>query len=210
MHRPKPLRALHPHSDTGQMNTRLKVSETMEKDPLVESGSLTVLEAARRMRDRGVGCLLVYNGDLQGVVTERDILHKVVAEGKDPAGVRLDAVMSTDVVTIRPDDDILNALRLMRQRRIRRLPVVQNGRLAGLLTERHVSQVAPELLQIAADWSHITGEDQNGYRSILEEEQILPGRCEVCSNEDVDLHDADGNLLCEECLEAQELEARLT
>lgn len=193
------------------MNTRLKVSETMEKDPLVESGSITVLEAARRMRERGVGSLLVYDGDLKGIVTERDILHKVVAEAKDPDATQVAEIMSPQLVTITPDDDILNALRLMRQRRIRRLPVVQSGRLHGLLTERNISQVAPELLQIASEWTEITHGDEhvNGYRSILEEEQILPGRCEACSNEDVDLHESDGTLLCEECLEAQETETRL-
>lgn len=185
------------------MNTRLKVSETMDKDPLVEPGSLTVLEAARRMRERGVGSLLVYDARLQGIVTERDILHKVVAEGRQPDAVRLSEIMSADLVTIRLDDDILTALRLMRQRRIRHLPVLKDGRLAGLVTERHISQVAPELLQIADDWENITNGDQN-YRSILEEESEIPGRCEACGNEHRDLTEASGTLLCEECLETEE------
>lgn len=193
------------------MNTRLKVSETMDRDPLVLSGVVTVLEAARRMRDHGVGSFLVYDQGLKGIVTERDILHKVVAQGQTPETVPVQEIMSDRLVVISPDADILHALRLMRQRRIRRLPVLENGRLAGLLTERHISQVAPELLQIADDWGRITngGDHQNGYRTLLEEDTFIPGRCEICSNEDVDLHEADGSLLCEECLEAQETETRL-
>jgi CBS domain-containing protein len=192
------------------MNTRLKVSETMDRDPLVASGAISVLEAARQMRDRGVGSLLVYEEGLKGIVTERDILHKVVAEGKDASGLTVKDIMSVDLVSISPGDDILTALRLMRQRRIRRLPVQENGNLAGLLTERHISQVAPELLQIADDWDTIrNGNGENGYRAILEEDTFIPGRCEACSNEDVDLHESDGTLLCEECLEAQETESRI-
>lgn len=185
------------------MNTRLSVAEVMDQQPLILTGDETIATAARSMRERGVGGLLVQeNGSLKGILTERDIVHKVVAPALDPAETLVRDVMTTDPITITDDKDILQALRMMRQHRFRRLPVTKDGQLVGLLTERGISQVAPELIQIAEDWTTITEGGENGYTSILtSEEEELRGACEVCGNTAVDLTEYDGSLLCEDCLE---------
>ncbi len=184
------------------MNTKLSVAETMDQEPLILSGDETIATAARAMRERGVGALLVQqNGHLQGILTERDIVHKVVAAAVDPAEASVRDTMTKEPVTIRSDQDILEGLKLMRKHRIRRLPVTKEGQLVGLLTERGISQVAPELIQIAEEWTSITEGSENGYRSILTEEEDLRGVCEICGNLAPDLKEFDGSLHCEECLE---------
>lgn len=184
------------------MNTKLSVAETMDQEPLILSGDETIATAARAMRERGVGALLVQQyGNLQGILTERDIVHKVVAAAVDPASASVRETMTESPVTIRSDQDILEGLKLMRKHRIRRLPVTKGGQLVGLLTERGISQVAPELIQIAEEWTSITQGSENGYVSILTEEEDLRGVCEICSNLAPDLKEHDGSLHCEECLE---------
>jgi CBS domain-containing protein len=201
---PKTLNGHRLNLPASPMNTKLSVAETMEQDPLFLTGDETIATAARAMRERGVGAALVQqNGSLQGILTERDIVHKVVAVGLEPAKTPVTDIMTQNVVTIRSDQDILVALRLMRKQKCRRLPVLQEGQLVGLITERGISQVAPELIQIAEDWSTITNSNGDAeYRSILSEEEDLRGACEICGNAAVDLSEFDGSLHCEDCLEA--------
>ncbi len=191
---------------TASMNTRLSVEETMDPEPLILTGDETIASAARAMRERGTGGVLVQeNGKLSGILTERDIVHKVVADALDPAETIVRDIMARDPVTIRNDQDILEGLRLMRKHRFRRLPVTRDGQLVGLLTERGISQVAPELIQIAEEWSTIT-QNGDGYGSILtSEEEPLRGSCEVCGNVAVDLEEFNGSLHCEACLEAAKM-----
>jgi len=168
------------------------------------------------MREHGSGSLVVMTGDkLAGIVTERDILHKVVAEGRDLYDTRVRDVMTKNLVTVDPDDNILTALRLMRAYDIRRLPVVKGGRLIGLLTEKHVAALAPELIQIADDWGTIAkgnGEVVMDDAKPTIMEAATPGRCEACGSEEPDLYEQEGEVLCAECLEAtfgpEALEAR--
>jgi CBS domain-containing protein len=185
------------------MNTRLSVAETMDREPLILSGDEPVAGAARAMRERGVGSFLVYrDGNLAGIVTERDLVHKVVAESRDPAETTVSDIMTIEPITIDVNDDILHALRIMREYHIRRLPVVEDGALVGLITERAISEVAPELIQIADDWRTITAEHEgNGYRPILDEEAATVDRCEICGNVTDDVVEIDGDLLCEDCRE---------
>lgn len=194
------------------MNTRLKVSETMDPHPATAADDPSVLEAARTMRDRGVGYLLMLDGGrLRGLLTERDILTKVVADGKDPSTTPCSAIMTATVATIGPEADILTALAEMRTRRIRRLPVLDNGTLVGIITERGISQVAPELMQIVEDWQDIAHPEETPGRVLAYDTIRIEGVCEVCGNDDRNLHEAAGSLLCEECLEAeQELEPAQT
>ncbi len=182
------------------MNTRLKVSETMNADPVTESGDPSIMEAARIMRDNGVGSLLVKRGrEVIGILTERDILQKVVAEGHDPREMRVSDAMTPDPITVTPRDDILEALRIMRAYRIRRLPVVEQGRLVGLVTERDISAVAPELIQIAEEWKAITDPGLGLNGGPLPSPGAVAGHCEACGQDNRDLNDVDGTLLCEDC-----------
>jgi CBS domain-containing protein len=95
----------------------------------------TVLHAANLMNERSIGGLLVLDGDdTVGIFTERDVLRRVVAQGRDPATTRVADVMSTPVTTCEPELSLEDAAALMTERRIRHLPVRETGRLAGVVT----------------------------------------------------------------------------
>lgn len=104
------------------------------------SPETTVVEAARTMKEARVGSILVMQeGELQGIFTERDALFRVVAGHVDPATTAVADVMTGELVTIGPDDDITHALRLMRDVGFRHLPVVDSdGGIVGIVSTRDI------------------------------------------------------------------------
>jgi CBS domain-containing protein len=106
----------------------------------------TVAYAAKMMRDEDVGIAPIVEGDrLVGVLTDRDITVRVVAERRDPEQATVTEVASSDLVTLDPDQDLDEALRLMAQHQVRRLPVVEeDGRLVGVLAQADVAREADE------------------------------------------------------------------
>jgi CBS domain-containing protein len=117
------------------------IREVMTPNPQSVEPSTTVVEAARLMRDSDVGSLpVVENGKVIGMVTDRDIAIRAVAEGKDPQGTNVGDVSSGDLVTIDPQQDLSEALRLMARHQVRRLPVVEeDGRLVGVVAQADVA-----------------------------------------------------------------------
>jgi CBS domain-containing protein len=105
------------------------------RDVISVRPSDTVLDAANLMNAQGIGGLLVLDGpEVVGIFTERDVLRRVVAQGRDPAGTRVAEVMSAPVTTCEPDLSLEDGAALMTERRIRHLPVREAGQLAGLVT----------------------------------------------------------------------------
>jgi CBS domain-containing protein len=112
------------------------VGEICTKPAITASPETTVQEAAHRMRARKVGALVVVNGRGTpiGVLTDRDITVKVVAEGADPASTRVGALVTRKPTVIREDAGILDATKLLSRRGVRRLPVVsKTGKLVGII-----------------------------------------------------------------------------
>lgn len=104
--------------------------------PLTLPPSATVKEACRHMRERTVGAVLVTEGKsrLVGIFTGRDAVHRVLAEGRNAAGTRLADVMTRDPKTLPPGRTAIEALRLMEDARIRHLPIVDEGRVVGIVS----------------------------------------------------------------------------
>ncbi len=112
-----------------------KISEVMTGNPTVLDANATVAEAARAMRDRGIGDVVVNeDGRLCGIVTDRDIVVRAVADERAPGDVRLRDVCSADLVTVKPDTTVEEAVRLMREKALRRLPVVQGNDVVGIVS----------------------------------------------------------------------------
>ena len=118
------------------------IREIMTSNPSTVEPNKTVVEAARIMKQEDAGVVPVTeNGRLTGMVTDRDIAIRVVAEGKDPQSTTVREVASTDLVTIDPQQDLDEALRLMAKHQIRRLPVVEeDGRLVGVVAQADVAR----------------------------------------------------------------------
>ncbi len=111
------------------------VADIMTRDPMTIEGDEPVIEAARRMRGADTGDVVVLTeGRPDGILTDRDIAVRVVAEGLDPAGTRAHDVCSGDLTSVAPDTTLEQASRFMRGNAVRRLPVVEQGRLVGVLS----------------------------------------------------------------------------
>lgn len=94
-----------------------------------------MIDAIRLMADKSVGALLVMRGDaLAGILSERDYARKVVLKGRSSADTPVSAVMTAEVVTVAPDTSVPACMRMMTERRIRHLPVVEDGRVAGVIS----------------------------------------------------------------------------
>ncbi|MEX5632769.1 CBS domain-containing protein [Parafrankia sp. FMc2] len=111
------------------------VAEIMTRDPVTIEADQPVIEAARRMRGADAGNVIVLDqGRVDGILTDRDIALRVVAEGLDPAGTPARDVYSRDLTTVAPDTSIDQAVQLIRANAVRRLPVVEKGQLVGVLS----------------------------------------------------------------------------
>jgi CBS domain-containing protein len=111
------------------------VEEIMTRDPRTVDASDTIIDAARAMRDADIGDVIVTDGgQVSGIVTDRDIVVRGVADGREPESTKVSDVCSTDVEAIEPDASVDDALRLMREHDIRRLPVVKDGQAVGILS----------------------------------------------------------------------------
>jgi CBS domain-containing protein len=120
------------------------IKDTMTSNPCSIDADKPVSYAAKMMRDEDVGLAPVVEGDrLVGTLTDRDIAVRVVAEGRDPETTTVREVASKDVVSVAPEQGLGDALQLMAQHQVRRLPVVEeNGRLVGVVAQADVAEHA--------------------------------------------------------------------
>jgi CBS domain-containing protein len=120
------------------------VRDAMTTNPKTLSSSASVVDAAKLMKGEDVGVIPIVDGDrLTAVVTDRDITINVVAAGKDPQSTTVGEIASKNLITIDPDQNLDEALRLMARHQVRRLPVVEeDGRLVGILAQADVAEHA--------------------------------------------------------------------
>ena len=121
--------------------------EIMTPDAEWIDADVTVADAARQLRQRSVGALPVCDsqGHLQGMVTDRDIAVKVVAEERNPADVRVrDLLDGSEVVTIGADDPVEEAIRTMKEHDVRRLPVIDGTEMVGMVSQADIARAMPE------------------------------------------------------------------
>lgn len=121
-----------------------------DQKPVTANADMSVLAAARLMREQRVGALLVIReGRLAGIFTERDALFRVIAEGRSPERTHIAEVMTANPRTIAPDRPFGHALHLMHEGGFRHVPVVENGRPLGVVSARDA--LAPDLQQFVAE-----------------------------------------------------------
>jgi CBS domain-containing protein len=142
----------------------MRVSEIMTEAAVIDQPDDTLTDAARKMWKQQTGSLLVMDGDdLVGIVTERDIL-KAVAAGTQLGQARISEVMSKDLVTVGPGTSLREAARIMAEKWIRHLPVVDGGKLVGVLSQRDLAGVLagalnePDALQELVEASELVRE----------------------------------------------------
>ncbi len=167
----------------------MSVYEAMSRSPVIVGPQLSLLECAQRMIEEKVGSLLVLeNQMLKGIVTEKDMVG-AVAKDLDKKKTKVSEIMSKSIIAIKPQKDLLEAIRLMSEKEVRRLPVIdEKNNLVGMLTASDILRVEPELLEIVFDKGVI------GKRvSKLED-----GECNVCGSFTLVNYNGDKRV-CNEC-----------
>lgn len=113
----------------------MQVKDVMTANPVMLQGTETVAEAARHMRDRDIGDVIVLDdGEMCGMVTDRDIVIRAIAEARSAETTKLADICSRDLVTLSSTDPVEAAVQMMRDHALRRLPVMENGRPVGVVS----------------------------------------------------------------------------
>ena len=122
----------------------MKVSDLMTSDPSTVGPDDPCARAATLMKEEDCGAIPVVKGNkLVGIVTDRDIAIRAVAEGRDPKTLKVSDIMSADPITVTPDTDADEAARTMAEFQVRRLPVVDDGRLLGIVVTAQLARREP-------------------------------------------------------------------
>ena len=136
----------------------MTLEEIMVTEVITASPEDRTASAAKRMRDESVGCLVItIDRAIKGILTDRDLLA-CISEGHNPHECKVSAHMSSPVVVEGPKEQLLNAAEVMAQRRIKRLPVAEDGKLLGIVSFSDISRVMHEQAQsFWSTWVSITG-----------------------------------------------------
>lgn len=127
----------------------LRVEDVMVKEVITIDETSTVKKAANTMNKYEIGCLIVTrNRKAVGILTERDLLKRVVSQGKSAARTKVSTVMSRPIIVVEPDMDLEEAARLMFKLKVKKLPVVDRGRLVGLVTLTDIARFQPQMIRL--------------------------------------------------------------
>jgi CBS domain-containing protein len=186
------------------MKTGYKVSDVMTHVPVFVKPNATLEKCAIEMRDKKVGTIIIKEGDsLLGVLSERDIVRKVVAEakkflekGKNTSNIKVSEIMTKDLITVDPNKDIFEALNMMKEFDIRHLPVIHEKKLVGMLTMKDILKIEPQLFEILVEKIKLREESRKPINRIIKDEGI----CELCGNYVEKLEYKAGSLVCLSCI----------
>ncbi|PKP54618.1 MAG: inosine-5-monophosphate dehydrogenase [Candidatus Altiarchaeales archaeon HGW-Altiarchaeales-3] len=178
----------------------VKVGDIMAINVISMNRKDTVKQAAEVMMDNDIGSILINEekGSKEGIVTEKDIITKVVAKGLGPEEVKLKDIMSSPLFVVRIDETIEDAAVMMRDKNVRRLPVVNNkNKTVGMITDSDIARYHPALMLLIEEGVRL---DSPGINISLEERELLvEGVCEECETYTEKLRNVDGRWLCNEC-----------
>lgn len=126
----------------------LKVKDVMTASVVTVDVGVSVREAVERMNAQEIGCLVVLEkGQYAGMLTERDVLRRVVAEARNPEEVLVGQVMSKPLTVVDPEANLEDAVKLMLEKRVKKLPVVKGEKLVGLITMTDVASAHSEMVK---------------------------------------------------------------
>jgi CBS domain-containing protein len=181
------------------MEIGIKVGDIMTRNFIFASPETDLRECAKMMVKKRVGSLIIKEEDrLRGILTEKDIVWAVVKKSKKGLkDILARDLMKRKVVTIKPSADISEALDKLKKKKIRRLPVVENGKLIGLLTEKDILKIDPGLFQMIAQNLKIREETDKLNRRRMNAPR-KQGVCEECGEFEILMKD-DGQMICEDC-----------
>jgi CBS domain-containing protein len=185
-------------SDIG-LRTRMIVKDIMSSPVVTLDENAPSNKIATIMDENDLGCVIITNkaGRPVGIITERDLVIRVLSKNLVPDAVKAKEIATSPLVTIQPDATISDAARRMSRLDIRRLGVVYKGNLVGVISSRDILGVMPELIEIIQERTRI--EEAEQVEENEDEETPLSGYCDRCGVFSENLKDVDGQNLCEDC-----------
>jgi CBS domain-containing protein len=186
-------------SDIG-LSTKMFVKDVMTSPVVTTDESVTSDKIANVMAENALGCVIVTNksGKPVGIITERDLVQRVLAKNLVPDAVKAKSIMTSPLVTISPEATVTDAAKQMNSLNIRRLGVVYKGSLRGIVTSKDVLGVMPELIEIIQEKTLISCVNEIEQNSDAEESPPS-GYCDRCNTYSEDLRLINGENVCEDC-----------
>jgi CBS domain-containing protein len=181
------------------LRTRMLVKDVMSSPVVTTCEEDPTNHVARLMEENDLGCVIVTNKDSKpiGIITERDLVIRVLAKNLKPDIATAKEIMTAPLVTIEPEATISDAARRMSRLDVRRLGVLYKGDLVGLISSKDILGVMPELIELIQERTQIEGAGTAEREEA--EETPLSGYCDRCGVYSEDLKDVNGQNLCEDC-----------
>lgn len=181
--------------------TTVAVKYVMTSPVVTAKGKEPVTKVAMIMDKHDIGSVIIVDDKDRpaGILTERDIVKRVVAKKRDAKEVKAEEAMSKPLVTIEPEVDIKEAARLMSVRDVKRLGVMYKGKLVGIVSSKDILAVTPELLEVLMEKVRITERPVMPLGG-----QAVVGYCELCGQWSDSLEEVNGKTICEDCREEEQ------
>ncbi len=179
----------------------VKVKDVMKKRVITISPDKSVADSARVMTNNRVGSLVIMKkgGQPQDIVTESDVTT-VVAKGLDPSKIKLSGLKSRKLkkrhhrlIVVKPSDNVLDVTKLMVKNGIKRVPVVENGKLIGMIADKEILIISPELIEILSE------KLRSRVNDVANPRQKISGMCEDCGTYSDELKQIGESWICSEC-----------
>ena len=167
-----------------EIEREVSVAEVMNKAVITMDINSDIPAIAREMVSRDAGSVIITeNGMAMGIITERDLVKGIVTEDRRPSEVKASEILSTPLVTVEPETSVVEASEIMLKANIKRLPVLKNGTIIGVISNTDILMVTPGLNTILKDLIDMNREALLSIPSIEEisEEDFSTGICESCS-----------------------------
>jgi CBS domain-containing protein len=182
-----------------ELRPRMLVKDVMSSPVVTVPENTTIDKTSQLMSSDRLGCIIVTSkdGKALGIITESDLVRRVLAKNLQPSKLTAKEVMSTPLITVDPDVELTETARRMRKLDVRRLGVIYKGNLVGIVSSKDILAVTPELLENMKEKARIEREPEVDEDNM--ESGPLAGYCEQCGSWSDNLHDVEGTYLCEEC-----------
>ncbi len=178
------------------IRARMLVKDVMSSPVITVNEKETVTKVAQLMRKHDLGCIIVTGKDGKplGIITERDLVKRVLAKNRPRLKMAAKDVMTAPLITIDPEENLSEASRRMSRLNVRRLGVMYKGELVGIISSKDILAITPELIEIMQEKAKIEG------KAVTEQEYPqMAGYCDLCGQWSDTLEEVEGSFICEDC-----------
>ena len=192
-------------SDTNPTHSMF-VKDIMAVNVVTMPPDASIFEVSKSMTEMDIGSVIISDNERPvGIITEADIVRRVIAGEKDPKATSASEIMSSPIIHVEPGTGLTEAMRVMAKSNIRRVAVLKNNSLAGIITSRDILRWSPELIDILVESLRLRNEEVQK-RTDDEDDELIAygGECSSCGEYSTDLVLEDDEYLCESCRESWE------